>query len=219
MVSETPVTKTIERVMMMRHYYEGIRYTHHSDHLAREVAPTGTLLNLLQAGGYILFARHGEALVGTDQPNLNFQDCNTQRNLTQKGRNQASTYRELIRGLNIPINIPVKASPFCRAFETAGLAFGYENVQVEPFLVEIYNLSFNVTPTQFSNTLNQLITMLEVHPPTGSNQVIIAHSFPRGVGFGKLRDMETVIVRPRGRGMGFEVVDQLTLLGFSRLES
>ncbi|UTW69480.1 hypothetical protein KHA80_22370 [Anaerobacillus sp. HL2] len=36
-----------------------------------------------------------------------------------------------------------------------------------------------------------MMTTSKVQPLTGSNQVIIAHSFPaQGVGFGKLRDME-----------------------------
>ncbi|HYE11014.1 MAG TPA: histidine phosphatase family protein, partial [Patescibacteria group bacterium] len=30
------------------------------------------LLDLLRGGGYILYARHGEATVGEDQPYMNF---------------------------------------------------------------------------------------------------------------------------------------------------
>ncbi|UTW69479.1 hypothetical protein KHA80_22365 [Anaerobacillus sp. HL2] len=45
----------------MRNYNKGISYSHHSNHQAREVVATGSLLNSLQAGGYILFARHGGA--------------------------------------------------------------------------------------------------------------------------------------------------------------
>ena len=45
-----------------------------------------SLLHSLRKGGYILYARHGEATVGSDLSNLNFQDCSTQRNLSEYGR-------------------------------------------------------------------------------------------------------------------------------------
>lgn len=72
-----------------------------------------SLLNLLRSGGYILYARHGEATVGEDQPNLNFRDCATQRNLSGLGRIQAIYFGEYLRALQIPVSYPIIASqPF-----------------------------------------------------------------------------------------------------------
>ncbi|MGE4354741.1 MAG: histidine phosphatase family protein, partial [Oscillospiraceae bacterium] len=96
------------------------------------------LLNLLRGGGYILYARHGEATVGDDQPDLNFRDCATQRNLSEIGRIQAIYYGEYLRALQIPVSHPIIASPFCRTVETAQLAFRGANISVDPFWVEIY---------------------------------------------------------------------------------
>jgi phosphohistidine phosphatase SixA len=79
----------------------------------------GALLDLLGVGGYILYARHGEANVGEDQPNLNFLNCYTQRNLSEMGRWQAVYYGQILRNLQIPVSYPVQSSPFCRAIETA----------------------------------------------------------------------------------------------------
>jgi hypothetical protein len=169
------------------------------------------LLNSLREGGYILYARHGEALVGEDQPNLNLQYCSTQRNLSEVGRKQAVTYGEALRSLRIPVKYPVLASPFCRTRETAELAFGAENVQVDPFLVEIYRLSGDLNPTEQTKILNSFNSVLEIPPTLGSNKVIIAHSFPQGVGFGQIPDMGTVIIKPRGQGNGYEVVSQVSL--------
>jgi hypothetical protein len=170
-----------------------------------------TLLNSLREGGYILYVRHGEAIVGEDQPNLNFQYCSTQRNLSEVGRRQAITYGEVLRSLRIPVGYPVLTSPFCRTRETAELAFGKENVQVDPFLVEIYRLSGDLNPTEQTKILNFFNSVLDIPPPLGSNKVIIAHSFPQGVGFGQIPDMGTVIIKARGQGIGYEVVGRVSL--------
>ena len=172
---------------------------------------TRTLLNSLREGGYILYVRHGEALVGEDQPNLNFQHCSTQRNLSEVGRRQAVTYGEVLRSLRIPVSYPVLTSPFCRTRETAELAFGKEIVQVDPFWVEIYRLSGDLNPTEQTIIFNSLNSVLEIPPPLGNNKVIIAHSFPQGVGFGHIPNMGTVIVKPRGQGNGYEVVGRVSL--------
>ncbi|SQB93201.1 phosphoglycerate mutase [Clostridium tetanomorphum] len=156
------------------------------------------LLDILRNGGYILYIRHGEATVGVDQPNLNFQYCLTQRNLSEIGRRQAVYYGETLRSLQIPINYPILASPFCRTIETAQLAFGMENVKIDPFWVEIYRLSGNLSNEEQNRILVSLQSKLEIKPPQGSNKVIIAHNFPQGIGLGQIPNMGTVIVKPLG---------------------
>ena len=178
-----------------------------------------SLLNSLRKGGFIFYARHGEATVGSDLPYLNFQNCLTQRNLSEKGRRQAIYYGEMLHYLQIPIKYPVSASPFCRAIETAQLAFGSGNVQVNPFWVEIYRLNGNLPIIDRQRILNNLQSVLETIPEQGKNKVIIAHSFPEGGGLGQLPDMETVIIKPRGEGNGNEVVSQLSLVVLSTLDS
>ena len=169
------------------------------------------LLNSLRKGGYILYAKHGEALVGEDQPNLNLQYCSTQRNLSEVGRKQAATYGEALRSLQIPIKYPVISSPFCRTRETAELAFGAENAQVDPFWVEIYKLSGKLSSTEQNRILDSLNSFLEIQPPPRSNKVIIAHSFPKGLGLGQIPNMGSVVVKPCGQGKGYEVISQLSL--------
>ncbi|WP_277587039.1 histidine phosphatase family protein [Psychrobacillus antarcticus] len=177
-----------------------------------------SLLNSLRKGGFILYTKHGEATVGSDLPYLNFQDCLTQRNLSEMGRRQAIYYGEMLQYLQIPIESPVSASPFCRAIETAQLAFGSGNVRVNPFWFEVYRLSDNLPNRDRQSILNNLTSILETIPEEGKNKVIIAHSFPAGVGLGQLSDMEAVIIKPRGAGNGYEVVSQLSLADLSTLE-
>ncbi len=171
------------------------------------------VLDLLRRGGYILYARHGEATVGVDQPDLNFQYCFTQRNLSQEGRRQAIYYGAILRNLRIPISYPILASPFCRTIETAQLAFGWENVQVDPFWFEIYKLSGNLSGAEQKRILAALQSRLEIEPPQGSNRVIIAHSFPKEIGLGQIPNMGTVIIKPKGRGNGYEIAAKLSLAG------
>ncbi|APM39844.1 histidine phosphatase family protein [Clostridium kluyveri] len=170
-----------------------------------------SLLDLLRGGGYILYVRHGEATVGEDQPYLNFLYCFTQRNLSEMGRRQAIYYGQILRNLRIPINYPVLTSPFCRTIETAQLAFGRSNVQIDPFWFEVYKLSGSISAAEQRRILGSFQSRLEVIPPQGSNKVIIAHSFPEGIGLGQIPNMGTVIVRPRGQGNGYEIISKLSL--------
>lgn len=169
------------------------------------------LLALLRNGGYILYARHGEATIGEDQPDLSFQACYTQRNLSDYGRRQAIYYGEILRFLRIPVSYPVLASPFCRTVETAQLAFGRGNVQIDPFWVDIYRLSGNLSASEQKRILNDLESRLENPPPPGGNRVMIAHSFPAGMGLGQIANMGTVVVKPLGQGKGYEIIRKLSL--------
>ncbi|WP_246590625.1 histidine phosphatase family protein [Paenibacillus sophorae] len=169
------------------------------------------LLDSLRQGGYILYMRHGEATVGEDRPNPVFTDCSTQRNLSGEGRRQAAALGEAFRRLHIPVRSPVLASPFCRTRETAELAFGEGNVQNDPFWIRIYRLSSDVTPSEREDTLAALTSVLEKAPSSGTNQVIVAHSFPQGVGLGEIPNLGTVVVKPGGQGNGYEVVGRISL--------
>ena len=179
----------------------------------------GSLLNSLRKGGFILYARHGEATVGEDLPYLNFQDCLTQRNLSEKGRWQASYYGEIVRHLQIPIQSFVSASPFCRTIITAQLAFGWCNVQINPFWYEIYRLSGNLPSSDIQSILTNFNSVLETIPVEGKNKMIVAHGFPKGIGLGEIPYMGTVIIKPKGVGNGFEVVGRLALEDWRSLYS
>lgn len=177
-----------------------------------------SLLDLLKSGGYILYARHGEASVGEDSPDLDFRYCYTQKNLSELGRMQAIYYGQILANLQVPINNPVLASPFCRTIETAQLAFGSSYIQIDPFWFQVYRLSDNLSITERQSIIDSLQSRLEIIPPQGGNRVIIAHSFPEGIGLGQIPDMGTVIVRPKGQGNGYEVVAKLSLTDLLNLE-
>jgi hypothetical protein len=119
--------------------------------------------------------------------------------------------------LKIPVSYPILTSPLCRAIETGQLAFGGDRIQVDPFLFQIYRLSGNLSSTQQKKILNFLQSRLEIKPAQGSNRVIIAHSFPKGIGLGEIPDMGTVVIKPLGRDKGYEIVAKLSLEDLANL--
>ncbi len=88
-------------------------------------APTSSLtLDALRAGGLVITFRHA----ATDQSRpdrepVDLDDCATQRNLSNTGRADARAIGAAFRDLAIPVGT-VWTSPYCRARDTAQLAFG-----------------------------------------------------------------------------------------------
>ena len=80
------------------------------------------LLNELKQGGKLIFIRHAYAPGGGDPINFDINDCNTQRNLSDSGREQAKKIGSFFKTNNILID-KVYSSEWCRCKETALIAF------------------------------------------------------------------------------------------------
>ena len=100
-----------------------------SESTARSGSPGGDeLLERLRAGGTTIVFRHAATDPSDeDDAQVDLGDCSTQRNLTDEGRADARTIGEAFRELRIPVGA-VWASPYCRARDTAELAFGRAEV-------------------------------------------------------------------------------------------
>jgi len=176
-----------------------------------------SVVHALQKGGYILYMRHGEATVGQDRPAVDLHDCSTQRNLSDTGREQAKMLGESMRKLNIPVQYPVVASPYCRTRESAELAFGSGNVAVDPSLAAIAKLSDStISAAEKQSIVTQVEKMFEEVPLSGTNKVIIGHAFPAGVAVGEIPYMGAVMIKPKGPGNGYEIVQKISLQDFMR---
>jgi len=77
----------------------------------------------LQAGGAIALLRHTRAPGTGDPSNFDLNDCATQRNLSAEGRAQARNIGLQFGEKRVPVE-RVLSSRWCRALETARLAFG-----------------------------------------------------------------------------------------------
>jgi phosphohistidine phosphatase SixA len=129
-----------------------------------------TLLFKLRHGGYVLFLRHTSTDFGQNDARMtSFEDCASQRNLVDRGRDEARVLGMQVKRLAIPIG-PVYASPFCRTRETAQIAFGrYQRTD------EARGGPANTNdPTRYE-PLRRLLT---TKPPSGQNAVIASHGNP-----------------------------------------
>jgi phosphohistidine phosphatase SixA len=162
------------------------------------------LLAALRAGGHIIYFRHADTDHSqTDQRGMRLEDCTTQRNLTDRGREHARELGEAIRALEIPIGA-VLASPLCRTMETATLAFG--TARPSPAVREAGPLAPG-TPGRFP----ALRALLSTPVAAGTNTVVVGHAYPYFtlVGGQYLSEGEADVLRPRGGD--FEVLARLGL--------
>lgn len=87
----------------------------------------------LAAGGHVALLRHANAPGVGDPQQVKIDDCKTQRNLDEIGRQQSRAIGEVFRSRKIRVD-RVISSPWCRTLETARLmALG--NVEVSWSLV------------------------------------------------------------------------------------
>ena len=167
-----------------------------------------TLLPKLRHGGYVLYLRHASTDFGQNDAQMkSFEDCANQRNLTDKGRDEARALGAEIKRLKIPIG-PVYASPFCRTRETAQLAFGrYQRTD------EARGGPANTNdPTRYE-PLRQLLIK---KPPIGQNALIASHGNPFYALLGPpyLAEGEIAVVDPSA----FVVVGRIRLTDWKALE-
>jgi len=92
--------------------------------LPRAADADEALWALLKGGGQVVAIRHA-ATDGTfgDPPGFRLDDCATQRNLIERGRDDARRIGRAFAAHDIPV-ARVLSSGWCRCLETARLAFG-----------------------------------------------------------------------------------------------
>ena len=97
------------------------------------------VINELKKGGNLIFIRHAYAPGGGDPKNFDINDCKTQRNLSNSGRDQAKKIRSFFKDNNIPIS-KVYSSEWCRCKETASIAFN--DFETKSFLNSFFSSQF-----------------------------------------------------------------------------
>jgi phosphohistidine phosphatase SixA len=127
------------------------------------------LLPKLQKGGYTFYFRHAASDMFQLDDNPVMGNCDTQRPLSEEGRNQARSIGNAFRRNKIPVGL-IKTSPFCRAVDTARLAFD----RAEPD--EGLYFATRLTATERTNKAAYLKRLLGKPPAEGSNTVIVAHN-------------------------------------------
>ena len=93
----------------------------------------------LRQGGKLIFIRHAYAPGGGDPINFDINNCDTQRNLSDSGRNQANEIGFFFKNNNILID-KVYSSEWCRCKETAKIAFN--KFETKNFLNSFFSSEF-----------------------------------------------------------------------------
>ena len=129
----------------------------------------------LVKGGYVAVIRHGNAPpgYGGDPPGVRLDDCKTQRNLDDIGREQARALGEAFRKQGVRVD-RIVSSPMCRCLETGQLmAVGSVETSLAllpdlgPSPVRFLELTEMVSSWRGPGTLVLVTHALTVRPLTG----------------------------------------------------
>ena len=158
------------------------------------------LLNALRKGGHIIYIRHAQTdkdYADQADPKLDLTNCGTQRTLSDKGWEQAKNIGSGFRKANIPVG-KVFASDYCRAWQTADLAFGtFKRTSALNFVKsEEYNAAQRL---EMKTAVMPLLTAI---PAVGTNTVIVGHDdvFDAATGYYPKPQGMAYILKPDGQG-------------------
>jgi hypothetical protein len=168
---------------------------------AAEPLTGAALVAALRAGGATLYVRHGLAGDGKDEDPVGLGSCDRQRRLSPPGRDAALAIGDGARRLALPIG-PVLTSPYCRAVETATLAFGSATVDHD------LRLWHGFLEPGMRQALTPVLRARLAEPvPTGRLRVLVSHSNKDAVGR-EIGEGDALLVRSDGQG-GFTVLAQV----------
>jgi phosphohistidine phosphatase SixA len=174
------------------------------------------LLSALQEGGHVIYFRHAQTEKDyADQVSADVNDCSTQRALSESGWQQAKAIREGFESNSIPVG-EVISSEYCRAWQTADLAFNeYEKNSALNFLpFEDY------TDEQVEQMKSNVMPLLTAEPESGTNTVIVGHDdiFESATGIYPAPQGMAYVVKPDGNG-GMELIANMLPEEWSQLAS
>ena len=126
------------------------------------------VLENIKKGGNLIFIRHAYAPGGGDPDNFDINDCSTQRNLSDIGKEQAKNIGNFFRDNQVPID-KVISSEWCRCKETAKIAF--DKYEVKNFLNSFFSERFSKNRVKQMKDLKRYIKKWK----GDKNLVIVTH--------------------------------------------
>ena len=122
----------------------------------------------LSEGGHTILLRHAIAPGTGDPANFKLDDCRTQRNLSDQGRQQAQRMGARFAARAIKIDA-VLTSQWCRAIDTAKLAFPRLEIIAEPALNSFFD-----DPSSEAEQTAAVLKLVGAFEGAG-NQVMVTH--------------------------------------------
>lgn len=164
------------------------------------------LIAALRAGGHVIYIRHASTEADyADQVDAVMGDCSTQRVLSEAGWHEARAIGAAFDVYRIPVG-QVVSSQYCRAWQTADLAFGG--------YVMTADLNFEPAEHYTEQQVKAMAARVTPHlarvPPEGFNTVLVGHDDPFEAAAGIYPEPMGVayVLRPDGHG-GFQVLGSL----------
>lgn len=156
------------------------------------------LVEVMKKGGNVIFVRHASTEKDyADQIKAKMGDCSTQRTLSEAGWKEAKAIGKSFEASAIPVDTVV-SSEYCRAWQTASLAFGAYDKKAD--------LNFEPAETYTKEQTEAMKTRMTPHlskaPKAGSNTVLVGHDDPFEAATGIYPEPMgvTYVLKPEGDG-------------------
>ena len=148
----------------------------------------------LREGGLVLVFRHAATDTRIEMEE-SLRSCAEQRNLSTVGRREARAIGAAIRRLKIPIG-DVRASPMCRTRDTAELAFGRVDEDLDL-------VTGGVTGTERADERRyRKLRRMVRNVPDGTNTVLVTHTGNIGEALDESIDEGEMLAYDRGELVG-----------------
>lgn len=174
--------------------------------------PTG-ILTALQGGGHVIYIRHAQTEKDyADQVTADPANCSTQRTLSEAGWHQARAIGRAFGDLKIPVG-RVITSQYCRAWQTADLAFG--QYRQTPALN--FEPAEDYSDAQVAAMRGRVMPLVSDAPAAGVNTVIVGHDDPFEAVSGIYPEPQGVAYVLKPDGEGFAVLARIPSDGWRAL--
>ena len=159
----------------------------------------------LKQGGYVILMRHAavDSMTHSTHPDADFENCVSQKNLSPQGQQEAKEIGRVFKKMHIPI-ATVLAGPYCRAQDTARIAFG--QAQVWPAL----DLQTDLPEEEAATRMKEVSARIAQFKGP-KNLVLVTHQSNIDALTMELVEPGTILIlKPEGAA-GFTVLDRIPL--------
>lgn len=166
--------------------------------IASPAAATEAGWALLREGGHVVLLTHAFATGTADPANFDIEKCATQRNLSERGKQQARKVGALFAARGAETE-RVLSSRYCRCLDTARIAF-----RDEPETLDALDLA---PADEAAANAQKAAVMEEIRNFSGSgNLVLVTHPANiKALAGVSAREGEAVIVRAEGEGLHIQI--------------
>jgi len=163
--------------------------------LALPAAATEAGWALLRNGGQVVLLNHANAPGASEPASFDIESCRTQRNLSERGRQQARRIGALFAARAAPVE-EVFASRYCRTKDTAELAFGASLVETVDWLDP-----FDENGDETEARRQRLIEAVESYTGSGVLVLVTHDTYVNALLGIRPREGEAIIVTARDGGL------------------